>query len=148
MTDNIVYVVTSGDYSDYCIGAVFTSKTMAENYIEAHSDEYTYYRIEEYKLDFVDDLMIKASQGLFAYQIDMDFGGNSEVERTDNSDFKHYINLENYVVISPNILINTKSRKLEIIVFAKDKQHAVKIANEKRVQLIADGTLTFAYQEE
>ena len=43
-----VYVVTSGDYHDYNIDEVFSTKEKAEEYIEYFGDDY---RIEEYNLD-------------------------------------------------------------------------------------------------
>lgn len=43
-----VYIVTSGDYDDYNIDEVFSTKEKAEEYIEYFGDDY---RIEEYNLD-------------------------------------------------------------------------------------------------
>lgn len=43
-----VYIVTSGDYDDYQIDEVFSTKEKAEEYIEYFGDDY---RIEEYNLD-------------------------------------------------------------------------------------------------
>lgn len=43
-----IYIVTSGEYSDYGIDAVFTTKEKANDYVEQHG---TYYNIEEYDLD-------------------------------------------------------------------------------------------------
>ena len=43
-----IYIVTSGNYSDYGIDAVFTTKEKAVDYVEQHG---TYYDIEEYDLD-------------------------------------------------------------------------------------------------
>lgn len=43
-----IYIVTSGEYSDYSIEAVFSTKNKAESYIQQHG---TGYRIEEYDLD-------------------------------------------------------------------------------------------------
>lgn len=43
-----VYIVTSGDYHDYNIDEVFSTKEKAEEYIEYFGDDY---RIEEYNLD-------------------------------------------------------------------------------------------------
>ena len=43
-----IYIVTSGEYSDYGIDAVFTTKEKAVKYVEQHG---TYYKIEEYNLD-------------------------------------------------------------------------------------------------
>ena len=50
-----VYVVTSGEYSDYGISAVFTDKEKAEIYCAAHSDKYDEnYYIEEYDTEEVE----------------------------------------------------------------------------------------------
>lgn len=43
-----IYIVTSGEYSDYRIDAVFTTKEKAVDYVEQHG---TRYSIEEYELD-------------------------------------------------------------------------------------------------
>ena len=43
-----IYIVTSGEYSEYEINAVFTTKEKAVDYVEQHG---TYYDIEEYELD-------------------------------------------------------------------------------------------------
>lgn len=43
-----IYVVTSGEYSDYGIDAVFTTKEKAVEYVEQHGTDYN---IEEYSLD-------------------------------------------------------------------------------------------------
>lgn len=43
-----VYVVTSGEYSDYSIERVFSNKKAAEDYIEWRRP--SYYRIEEYDM--------------------------------------------------------------------------------------------------
>lgn len=43
-----IYIVTSGEYSEYGIDAVFTTKEKAVDYVEQHG---TRYDIEEYNLD-------------------------------------------------------------------------------------------------
>ena len=43
-----IYIVTSGDYSDYRIDAVFSTKEKAEEYVQQHG---TNYRIEDYDID-------------------------------------------------------------------------------------------------
>ena len=46
-----IFVVTSGEYSDYSINAVFSTKEKAEKYVVATTDEYSHYNIETYKID-------------------------------------------------------------------------------------------------
>lgn len=43
-----IYIVTSGDYSDYGIEAVFSTKEKAEEYVQQHG---TNYRVEDYDID-------------------------------------------------------------------------------------------------
>lgn len=43
-----IYIVTSGEYSDYRIDAVFTTKEKAEEYVQNNGSDY---RIEDYELD-------------------------------------------------------------------------------------------------
>lgn len=43
-----IYIVTSGEYSDYGIDAVFSTKEKADEYIQQHGTDY---HIEEYDLD-------------------------------------------------------------------------------------------------
>lgn len=52
--ENKVYIVTSGEYSDYGIECVFSSRQKAEEYIK-ECDAYPLCRIEEYELDVVSD---------------------------------------------------------------------------------------------
>ena len=46
-----VYVLTSGEYSDYSITAVFSSKQLAEQYIAKTNEKYRDWNIEEWVLD-------------------------------------------------------------------------------------------------
>lgn len=48
MENKNVYIVTSGDYSDYSIDAVFSTKEKAEEYLDTEGSDA---RIEEYELD-------------------------------------------------------------------------------------------------
>ncbi len=50
----MIYIVTSGSYSDYSINAVYTKKELAEEYIKEHEKVYgsrNDYLIEEYDAD-------------------------------------------------------------------------------------------------
>ncbi len=51
-----VYIVTSGEYSDYCIEAVFLDRSSAEKYCAAQSDNdwWQDYRIEEYDIGCIE----------------------------------------------------------------------------------------------
>ena len=43
-----IYIVTSGEYSDYTIDAVFSTKEKAEEYVQQYG---TNYRVEDYDID-------------------------------------------------------------------------------------------------
>lgn len=51
----LIFVVTTGEYSDYGIDSMFSSKELAEQYIQTQVDpeepRFREYRIEEYELD-------------------------------------------------------------------------------------------------
>ena len=65
---NIVYIVTSGEYSDYSIHAVFSTREKAEEYIEHEEYFSDSYKIEEYVMDGEQPDM---SEKL--YEIDIDY---------------------------------------------------------------------------
>ena len=48
-----IYIVTSGEYSDYKIETVFSSQEQAELYCATHEDDLEYPRVEEYAVDEV-----------------------------------------------------------------------------------------------
>ena len=69
------YVVTSGDYSDYSIERVFSTRKMAEDFCDRHDDSY---RVEEYCVD--KDLPPRETQ-VFKVSISIS-KGKSSVEAT------------------------------------------------------------------
>lgn len=55
MEEKKVYIVTSGDYEDYGINAVFSTKEAAQKFIDDNFKNANYYvAIEEYELDKTD----------------------------------------------------------------------------------------------
>lgn len=67
---NKVYIVTSGDYSDYHIDAVFSTKQGAEKYcaLKNTCDRYSdFYNIEEYDID---DMNASNTKVVYAFLIE------------------------------------------------------------------------------
>lgn len=133
-----VYVVTSGKYSDYGIEAVFLDKEKAEQYVEiANVGEYDPYdesRIEEYESD--QDFV-----GQTTWMFYMDRDGNTKrtprvygemVKTFDKSSYYFSDYYEDYPLFCVVRFPHGKVRE-------NDMRHALKIANEKRIQLIASG---------
>ena len=119
--NNTIYVCTEGSYSNYHICGIFDDKELAEIFCEKFCDHAV---IEEWKLNpYESELYDDYSP----YFVVMSKDGNViKINNTIlyNSDSENipYINFYN------NMCIN---------VIAKTKEHAIKIANEHRIQLIA-----------
>ena len=106
-----VYVITKGYYSDYHIVGVCLDKKKAKEIAEAVSDLYEAY-VEEYNTDaFV-------------------------------TGFRHHVNyvdgiwragIDDYDKHQSNYAYSDKS----FIVYAKDKEHAIKIAQDMRAEYLA-----------
>jgi len=136
-----IYIVTKGTYSDYSIVSVFSTKEKAEKFMEAFPDdrEYGGYNwIETYKLDPGEPQLL--NNGYSVWMIHMYHNGETPlIKKIDNPNSWDYKNINNLSIYRP--CFNTqkyKAKYLEIRVLAKDEKHAIKIVNEKRVQLIAN----------
>lgn len=119
-----IYVVTAGCYSDYHICAIFSTKEFAEKYIKINGGDNP--RIEEYEINAYNDLLNKNYK---MFTVFMDKDGNSEIR------------VNEYLSDQPNHVWFFKAElvdKLGINVIAKNEKHAIKIVNEKRIQLIAN----------
>jgi hypothetical protein len=120
------YVVTTGEYSDYRVVAVFTTRESAEKYVGLWPDRYADCndpRIEEYLLDEVPGL----PPGKVLYRVLFDRDGNSVA--------KHEPPTEYMSGVRPY----GDGKTMVTYCWARDSEHAVKIANERRVQTIAAG---------
>lgn len=131
-----VYLVSSGSYSDYGVQGVFSSKENAEKFISASK---TYPRgndfndVEEYTLDFP---IAPIDAGLTPFVVRMLQGGDQAVvERhapwAAGPDRGHFVGHH------PTA---GSARTFVTFVWARDESHAVKIANEKRIALLAAPT--------
>ena len=115
-----VYVVTSGDYSDYHIECVFSSRRRAERYAAGMDGV----EIETYLLNYSARVW-----GRSVFYVGMRF---------DGSTWGVY-NLDSEVPSGRWGTINADGTDFEsaVRVWAKDSAHAIKIVNEQRTQAIA-----------
>lgn len=133
-----VYAVNSGSYSDYSVDAMFSTKKLAEEFMKVVKNN-DYNEIQEFQLDPPTVDLIK--RGYSVWRVLMLIDGSTErVDRTEN---------ELYDVGSPpshHIWKRTEAPAykgksipdaLDSRVWAKTEKHAIKIVNEKRVQMIA-----------
>ncbi len=130
-----IYVITSGDYSDYRIIGVYDDLEIAqkiENSMEGARDNY---RLESYELNQLQD---KWDSGRKPFEVEMVRSGDSKVRISED-----FTNMVELVLVDPGkqVFSNPVDTEKYLIgdVWAKDEQHAVKIVNEKRSLLIASG---------
>lgn len=125
-----VFIVTSGSYSDYNIDAVFDTKEKAEAYIKSFGQyDQDFNDIEEYDLN--PKTRTRGRKGMFAYHVRMTealevkscFSGESYEDLADN---KECFYTEYY-----------KPFMLDCYVWARDKEHAIKIAVDKAREIKA-----------
>jgi hypothetical protein len=127
MENKEIFLVTTGDYSDYRVCGVFDKKELAQKYIKSFTkDSYTKFRIEEYPLN---PYKFELTNNYKPYFLRMTKEGNCTEIFVQDSDYNFKDG-----TIDLGFDINNN---LYVSVFAKDRKHAIKIANEKRVQLIA-----------
>lgn len=125
-----VYVVTSGSYSDYGIDAIFDSKELAQQFIDAFGGEFTYFNeIEEWSLNPAES---ELKQGRKPFCVNMNKDGDVELvyRSKDSDEFTGYAG-------GVSITYRRTTNTIEVYCFADDEKHAVKIANEKRTQILA-----------
>jgi len=127
-----VFVVTSGCYSDYAIRNVFSTEQLAEDFMNMFSDDgYPEWNdIEEWEVDALGNDM----HGKKAYRVRMNKKGVTvEVDIRDSAyGFECRDGAEGCATI-----IDIHNNMCADIA-ATDEEHAVKIANERRVRLIAE----------
>lgn len=142
MTSNSVWVVEQGEYSDYHVVGVYSSKENAEYVVSAlngdKEDKYYEATVAEWSLD---PAVNEMRQGLHPYIVWMQKDGTTErVERWDISGYD----------LGGNVKIWRRTKApayrgkgipdiINATVWASDDVHAVKIVNEHRTRMIASG---------
>ena len=114
--ENKIYIVTSGEYSDYHIDAVFSTQKLAEDYIQQNGTDY---KIEEYNLDEEIDRNTK----LWRVEFDVNDGEFKEASVRDYAKdyFRDICKVSDYF----------RSRRISFFVDADTMDRAVKIASER-----------------
>ena len=115
--------MTNGSYSDYHIIGVFDKEDKAERIKEQFEA-----KIEEYTLN--PDIPQKP-KGYTVYDIRMRKNGDVSCISGFRYDWTENLGI-------PEIKIHNDVDVMQIQCFAKNEKHAIKIANEKRAELIAN----------
>jgi hypothetical protein len=138
-----IYIVTIGEYSDYRIAAVYDNKEAAENYVENNKTravnnagetiDWEHHEIKAWKLNSSCPLI----RDRFMWRVLMRKDGETTVvDRMPNSAETDCEFDDDWDWVGMKGI-----RKLPLLrarVEAKDAQHAVKIVNERRIQLISE----------
>jgi len=132
-----VYIVTSGWYSDYRIEAVFSTKKRAKEHIEKYGKDDISDINDEPDEWIVDDnvynkiIKIKEDKNIEVYSVIITKEGQIQYIRKEK---KELFYLEG--AIGKRKYFDSR-QNLHMTILAKSKEHAVKIANDRRTQLIA-----------
>lgn len=120
-----IFMVYHGEYSDRQCYFVASSRKNARKYIKAHFEDDDHCDIETVTIDYGIDL-IKRGMKMYNVTIYQD-GHVSPYTNTTSND----------VGCSWFSLTSHNEPYLTVITWAKDTEHAIKIASEKRATLIA-----------
>lgn len=125
----VIYLVSRGSYSDYTVYAAFTSEAAASAAIEAHAAAETY---EPFFVETVPMNPDVLSNGKPAWGVHMDYdtGDNAEAGQLGLSEIIGGLD-------DDQVFRRFRAKELEIFwcqCWADDDEHAIKIANERRVQ--------------
>lgn len=162
-----IYIVTSGSYSDYSIEAVFTDKEKARDFcrfnnhdadpgyctldehgdIDWESDQcVSEYRVEVWETD---EEIVTIPPGKHGYEVFISRNGETSVvekrslaevlgsSKTKVCCYSADHGLYNFGDDPKNVFVGKRFMKTKML--ARGEEHALKIANEQRAQLIALG---------
>lgn len=129
---NKVYIITYGDYSDYTICAVFSTRDKAEEYIQQHGDTY---RIEEYSVDeeIEQSEIWSVEIGLYSHKI-------KRCEWCDDNWSRERV--DKFRVFDP--LFSDSEWSIKLLLRADSMNRAVKVANERVAQIVANKDIFYA----
>lgn len=127
-----VYIITYGDYSDYTICAVFSTRDKAEEYIQQHGNTF---RIEEHLLDEE----VEQSE-IWSVEIGMLSHKIKQCESCSDSWSRERV--DKFRIFEPVFRNNEWSIKMLLRVDSMDR--AIKVANERVAQIVANKDIFYA----
>lgn len=126
-----IYVVTSGEYSDYGINALFSTKELAQLFIDKFTVARKRSEFNEIMEAEVDEMESDLRSDRKPFNINMKRDGEITYCESGGT----------YGTYDGVIKIHYFHKDLlEISLFADDKEQAIKIANEKRLKYLLENT--------
>ena len=126
-----VFIVTSGEYSDYHIEAVFDTKKKAVEYLQQKGD---YYRIETYDINAE---VVNVTKQVWAVNLRI----KDHKVLSCSPSIYYSDKVDCFMVLEPISLHEGKN--IEFVLVADSMNSAIKIANERLNQLIAEKDMFF-----
>ena len=126
-----VYMVTYGSYSDYRVIGICSTKEIAEELKKLRGAD----RIERLTIDEMPERQI----GLYWFSVDMDKSGNVPINGVQIKDCQYQTEEEWRPYGDDNLI--------EFSMWAKDENHAIKIATERRIRLIESDNWNTSWDE-
>lgn len=131
LAERTVYVVIQGFYSDQQVAGVFSTHLLAEEFKKLDEHER---RIQKFPLD---ELTERAKKGLYDWQVWMEQNGDTLY--ASHGDGIGQMS-PTFVRVSMRVAVDTPKKNRLVLYcdcWARNKEHAVKIANEYRARIIA-----------
>lgn len=135
-TDKMVYAVSEGSYSDYRIVAIFSSEELAQQFMNEVIGD----RIETYPLNPPDADLYR--QGYRVWYVSMYMDGGCRKVMYDKDRWDEVDEDVRHGIDKPFNWKDGYGPDREYIyqhLWAKSEEHAIKILNEKRAQMLAEG---------
>lgn len=127
-----VFMVTSGSYSDYSVEGIFSTMQIAQAYIDHEGEKYCGYNdIVEIEVDNVYNFAVRDGYRCYYGNMDEDGNLNFKVDSYSGTDPTDKHMFENSYRIERD---NSMSFQIKTV----SEEHAIKIANDKRAELIAN----------
>lgn len=127
-----VYIITYGCYSDYSICAVFSTLDKAEEYIQQHGNVF---RIEEHLLD-------EAVEQSEIWSVEIGISTHKVKQCESVSDSWHNERVDKFRVYEP--VLSSDEWSIKIVLRADSMNRAIKVANERIAQIVANKDLFYA----
>lgn len=127
-----VYIITYGDYSDYSICAVFSTRDKAEGYIQQHGNVF---RIEEHLLDET----VEQSE-IWSVEIGL---LSHEIRQCEScSDSWSSARIDKFKVFEP--AFRNSEWGIKMFLRSDSMDRAIKVANERVAQIVANRNILYA----
>ena len=130
--ENKIFIITAGDYSDYHIERVFTTRKKANEFLDTKDNDY---RLEVYDLDEP----IERKKYIYCISFQLDRKKVLCVQMYYNNG-KYYKDL---IRVSPSFV--NKSTKLDIYIESDSRKRALKVASERYGAIIANEQTMYPY---